>query len=94
MIRNITIFAASLMLLTSTFAMDAAKSEAKQVIPLQGGETLYVFENGLMAKESKFGMPVYLNSGESVQAMDGQKIAIKGNEIARLSMLLKKDHRN
>lgn len=94
MIRNITILTVSLTLLTSVFAMHAASSEAKQVIALQGGETLYVFEDGLMAKESKFGTPVYLNAGETVQAMDGQKIAVKGNEIARLSRLLEKDHRN
>lgn len=94
MIRSIFIFTASLMLLTSTFAMHEARSEAKQVIALQGGETLYIFEDGLMAKESKFGTPVYLDAGESVQAMDGRKIDTKGNEIARLSILLEKDHRN
>ena len=74
MIRNIFIFTASLMLLTSTFAMHEARSEAKHVIALQGGETLYIFEDGLMAKESKFGTPVYINAGETVQAMDGRKI--------------------
>ena len=94
MIRNISVLATALVVLTSAFAMDAVRSEAKQIIALQGGETLYVFEDGLMSKENKFGRPVYLNPGESVQTMDGQKIAIKGNEIARLNVLMNQGHRN
>lgn len=94
MIQSILIFTTSFALLTSAFAMHEVRSEAKHVIALQGDETLYIFEDGLMAKESKFGAPIYLNAGETVQAMDGQKIDIRGNEIARLSILLERNHRN
>lgn len=92
MFRNIGIFIASLALLAPTFAMDAARSQAEQVIALQRGETLYVFKDGLMAKEDKFGRPAYLGIGETVQSVDGQKIAVKGNEVARLALLLKTGH--
>jgi hypothetical protein len=94
MIRNIGVLATSLVMLTSAFSMDAVRSEAKQIIALQGGETLYVFEDGLMSKENKFGRPVYLSSGELVQTIDGQKIAVKGNEIARLTAFMNQGHRN
>lgn len=80
--------------LAPTFAMDAAQSEAKQVIPLQNGETLYIFKDGLMAKESKFGRVVHLSKGEVVQTADGKSITTVGNEVARLSYLLGKGHGN
>lgn len=76
------------------FAMDAARSDAAKVMPLKGGETLYVFKSGLMAKESKFGRAVYLTPGEVLETADGQKITAVGNEVAKLSALLNKGHEN
>ena len=55
MIRKLSILVISMAALAPAFALDAARSEAKQVIALQNGETLYVFKDGLMAKESKYG---------------------------------------
>jgi len=94
MIRKLSILVLSLAALAPAFAMDAARSEAKQVIALQNGETLYVFKDGLMAKESKSGSVIHLYKGEVVQTADGKSITTMGNEVARLSALLNKGHGN
>lgn len=94
MIRNLNILVLSMAALAPAFAMDAAQSEAKQVIALQNGETLYVFKDGLMAKESKFGSVTHLSKGEVVQTADGKSITTMGNETARLNALLSKGHGN
>lgn len=79
---------------TPAFAMHAARLEASRTVPLTADETLYVFKNGLMAKEGRFGRALYLQPGEVLMSADGQKITVVGNEVARLASLLKKDHRN
>ena len=61
MIRKLSILVLSMAALAPAFAMDAAQSEAKQVIALQNGENLYIFKDGLMAKESKFGRVIHLS---------------------------------
>ena len=94
MIRKLNILILSLAAAAPAFAMDAARSEAKEVIALQNGETLYVFKDGQMAKESKFGSVLHLKKGEVVQTADGKSIATVGNETARLNSLLNKGHGN
>lgn len=94
MVRNLNLLVLSMAALAPAFAMDAAQSEAKQVIALQNGEKLYVFKDGLMAKESKFGSVIHLTKGEVVQTADGKSITTMGNEVARLSSLLSRGHGN
>lgn len=71
-----------------------SRSETKQVIALQNGEALYIFKDGLMAKESKFGDAIHLTKGEVVQTADGNSITTLGNEVARLTYLLNRGHGN
>ena len=94
MIRKLSILVLSMAALAPAFAMDAAQSEAKQVIALQNGENLYIFKDGLMVKESKFGRVIHLSKGEVVQTADGKSITTTGNEVARLHFLLNKGHGN
>lgn len=94
MIRKLNILILSLAAAAPAFAMDAARSEAQQVIALQNGETLYVFKDGRMAKESKFGRVIHLGNGEVVQTADGKSISTTGNEVARLNSLMLKGHSN
>lgn len=94
MIRKLNILILSLAAAAPTFAMDAARSEAQQVIALQNGETLYIFKDGRMAKESKFGSVLHLGKGEVVQTADSKSITAVGNEVARLNALLHKGHGN
>ncbi|CCN17613.1 CopK family periplasmic copper-binding protein [Bordetella bronchiseptica] len=74
------------------FAAHAAAQAAKEMVPLADGGTLYIFKDGKMAQESRFGRAVYLTIGASVPTKDGQNIAITSNEVARLSSLLQKEH--
>ena len=75
------------------FAGDAAVQAAKEMIPLADGGTLYIFKDGLMAQEDRFGRATYQKIGTSVVAKDGRNIAITSNEVARLYSLLRKGHR-
>lgn len=75
-------------------ARDAAAPAAKEVIQLKGGSTLYVFKDGKMAKEDKFGRAVTLKRGEVLEAADGRKLSAVGNESAQLVVLQKDGHGN
>ena len=66
------------------FAGDAAVHAAKEMIPLADGGTLYIFKDGLMAQEDRFGRATYQKIGTSVVAKDGRNIAITSNEVAPL----------
>ncbi|MBS1230340.1 MAG: hypothetical protein H6R17_3617 [Proteobacteria bacterium] len=65
-----------------------ARSAAQQVVELQDGSTVYVFQDGKMAVENKYGRAVSTKPGTTLQAKDGSTIVIKGNEVARLDRLL------
>ena len=75
-------------------ARDAAQQQAKQSITLNDGSTLYIFKDGKMAREDKFGRSVALRRGEVLEATDGRKLTAVGNEAARLDVLLKDGHWN
>lgn len=76
------------------FASDALETSGvvKSKIELADGSTLYVFKDGKMAREDRFGRAVYLKAGETLTARDGTKIVAVGNEVARLDGLLKEGH--
>jgi hypothetical protein len=65
-----------------------ARNEAKQVIDLKDGSIAYVFDNGKMALESKFGNAVVVKPGTTLQTADGRSITMVGDEVARLDSLL------
>ncbi|HEP9100187.1 TPA: CopK family periplasmic copper-binding protein [Pseudomonas aeruginosa] len=75
------------------FASDAAAQAAKEMIPLADGGTLYVFKDGRMAQENRFGNAVYQRIGDTVASKDGRLIVITSNEVARLHSLLDEGHR-
>ncbi|WP_263771623.1 CopK family periplasmic copper-binding protein [Propionivibrio soli] len=66
-----------------------ARQEAKQVVDLQDGSTLYVFDSGKTALQNKYGQPVSIAPGSTLKAKDGHEIRTVGNEVARLDYLLK-----
>ena len=71
---------------------DAARAEAKQVIDLKDGSTIYVFKDGKMAMEDKLGRAVRMKKDTVMETKDGQKILMHGDEVMRLDSLLKKDY--
>ena len=67
----------------SAFAVDQVAVEKS--VQLKDGSTVHVFKDGKMAMEDKLGRPFRMKAGEMMQTADGQSIAMKGNEVARLS---------
>ena len=76
----------------TAFANDAARAEAKQVIDLKDGSTVYIFKDGKMAMEDKLGRSVRMKKDTVMETKDGQKIMMHGDEVMRLDSLLKKDY--
>ena len=70
------------------FARDALPQATQQVLALKDGSTLYVFKDGKMAKEDRYGRAAYLKQGEVLELADGRKVTAVGNEVARLDVLL------
>jgi hypothetical protein len=70
---------------TAAFAHDAARAEAKQVIELKDGATLYIFTDGKMAMEDRYGRATRMEQGAAMETRDGRKITMQGDEVARLN---------
>jgi hypothetical protein len=77
-----------------SLAEHALDPTAVNIVNLKDGSTLYVFRDGKMAKTDKYNRPVHLKSGEVLEARDGRQVTAIGNEVARLTWLLNRDHRN
>lgn len=77
---------------TAAFAHDAARADAKQIIELKDGSTLYVFKDGKMAMEDRYGTATRMEPGVVMETNDGQKITMQGDEVARLHSLIIEGH--
>lgn len=76
------------------FARHELALEAPRAVELKDGGILYVFKDGKMAKENKYGRVEYLGKGAVLEAADGRRVTVVGNETARLDNLLNDGHRN
>jgi hypothetical protein len=76
------------------FARDALPQTTQQALALKDGSTLYVFKDGKMAREDRYGRAAYLKQGEVLELADGRKVPAVGNEVARLRGLLNDGHGN
>ncbi len=94
MLKKILVVVAMSAVAVTAFANDYARREAKQVVELKDGSTVYVFDSGKMAMESKYGRAVRMDPDMVMETKDGQKIAMVGDEVARLSSLLWQDYRS
>ena len=75
-------------------ARHSVPDTAQQIINLKDGSILYVFKDGSMAREDKYGRPSVLKRGEVLEVADGSKLAAVGNQVARLGVLLSDGHEN
>lgn len=75
-----------------SFARDAVAPSVRQSIDLKDGSTLYVFADGKMAREDRYGRASYLSQGEVLETSDGRKVTATSNEVARLDNLLQQGH--
>lgn len=80
----------------SLAAMSAAAVDLGQVdksIPLKDGSTVYIFKNGKMAMEDKYGRVARMAPGVAMETKDGQRVVMIGDEVAYLSSLKNQDNR-
>ncbi|MDR3370889.1 CopK family periplasmic copper-binding protein [Rhodoferax sp.] len=58
----------------------------EQLVTLQNGGTLHIYKNGTMAEENAYGRPTVVAPGQILHEKNGTTIAMKGDEVGRLSM--------
>jgi predicted lipoprotein with Yx(FWY)xxD motif len=75
-------------------ARDALPQAVQQALVLKDGSTLYVFKDGKMAKQDRYGRAAYLKQGQMLELAEGRNVPAVGNEVARLDGLLNDGHRN
>lgn len=92
MMKKLLIAATSAMIAMSAFAVDMTNVE--KAIELKDGSTVYLFKDGKMGMENKYGKAVRMKQGHVMETKDGQKIIMIGDEVARLESILHVDHRN
>lgn len=90
MLKKIVV-AASAMIALSAFAVD--HSQVQKSIELKDGSTVYIFKDGKMGMEDKFGRATFMDPGHVMETKDGKKIIMNGNEIWRVDELVHKYHR-
>ena len=81
MFKKLFVVAASSMMAASAFAVNV--SDVAKSIDLNDGSTVYIFANGKMGMENKFGRAVSMEPGHVMETRDGKKIAMFGSEISR-----------
>lgn len=94
---NLTVIALAIALAGTAvpvLARDAAAQESKQTFSMKDGSTLYVFKDGKMSMEDKFGRPARMKAGHVMETKDGQRLIMVGDEVARLQMLQTQGHVN
>lgn len=86
MFKKLLVAAASSMVALSAFGLESIDIEKS--IPLKNGSTVHLFRDGKMAMESAYGHAVRMDPGTVMEARDGQKIAMRGDEVARLDGII------
>lgn len=87
--KMLVVAALSVIGTTGAFASDEARAAAKEVIELKDGSTVYIFKDGKMAMEDKFGRSVRMKKDTVMETKDGQKIMMHGDEVMRLENILR-----
>ena len=85
MLKKLMIVAALSAAAATVCAADAANVQKSHA--LQDGSTLYVFKDGKMGMEDKNGRVMRMKAGVVMEAKDGQKFIMVGNEVARVEIL-------
>ena len=92
MFKKVMLAAVSAMLAMSAYAVD--RSKVDKSIDLKDGSTVYIFKDGKMAMENKFGKTVRMKPGHVMDTRDGKRIIMVGDEIMRLEEVLHGAHHN
>ena len=89
-----TLLAAAVLSTAAASAFAISADPVEKSIPLKDGTTLHVFKDGAMAMEDKFGRAASMRQGEVMETIDGTKIVMHGDELARLDNFLNENRRN
>jgi len=90
MFKKFLIVAAMSAIGVSAYAFDT--TDVQKSVQLKDGSTVHIFKNGKMAMEDKYGRSASMKPGQVMEAVDGQKITMQGNEVARLESAIR-DHK-
>lgn len=82
------VFAALIGIATPSMARHELQWSGAEAIALKDGSTLYVFKDGKMAREDKYGHATPMKKGQTVEAMDGRVLTMNSSESARLHGLI------
>lgn len=88
MFKKLLLAAATSTIALSAFAVDASRVEKS--VELKDGSTVHIFADGKMGMEDNFGRAAYMEPGHAMEAKNGEKIVMVGNEVGRLDRLLNK----
>lgn len=91
MYHKLAVAAFTTVISLSAFAADM--SDIVKSYALRDGSTIHVFKDGKMAMENPFGRAVSAKDGQVLEAKDGTKITVNGNEVMRLDHALNADRR-
>ena len=67
-------------------APQEAPANTAEIHTLKDGSTLYVFSDGKMGMENRFGRVLSMREGQAMETADGRSIVMKGNEVWRARM--------
>ena len=86
MFKNILLVAAISAISVSAFA--TGNDQVQQSVQLKDGSTVHIFKDGKMAMEDRFGRAVRMEPGHVMEARNGEKIKMQGDEVGRLASIL------
>jgi hypothetical protein len=90
MFAKILLATAATLIALSAHAVDPSKVQKK--IELKDGSTVYIFKDGKMGMEDKYGRTGHMKPGHIMEAKDGTKVIMVGNEVWRVESILHENH--
>lgn len=95
MLKNLIIVVATVSVTLAAHAGPGlARAAAKEVHEMKDGSTIYVFRDEKMALENRWGRAELIKAGAILETKSGQILVQNGNEVARLSSLLRSGNGN
>lgn len=90
---RIPVIAVVCMALFSVAAIAADRSLVDTAIPLKDGSTVYIFKDGKMGMEDRYGRPHRMAPGVVMETRDGRQIAMVGDEVAWVQTIKASENR-
>ncbi|MCX7169838.1 MAG: CopK family periplasmic copper-binding protein [Proteobacteria bacterium] len=86
MFKKILLAAAICTITVSAFA--SGNDQAQRSVQLKDGSIVHIFKDGKMAMEDNYGRAVRMAPGHVMEAKNGEKIKMQGDEVGRLASIL------